>query len=52
MNTHHKIAILCQTIKLLIGISLLVIAIFISNEVWNQFASKATSFKESEMLNN
>ena len=49
MNTHHKIAFLCQTIKLLIGISLLVIAIFLSNEVWNQFASKATSFKESEM---
>ena len=49
MNTHQKIAFLCQTIKWLIGMILSIIAILVSYEVWNQFASKATSFKESEM---
>ena len=49
MNTHQKIEFLCQIIKSLIGMILSIIAILVSYEVWNQFASKATSFKGFEM---
>ena len=49
MNKHQKITLICQTIKSLIGIILSIIAILVSYEVWNQFASKATSFKEFEI---
>ena len=49
MNSKQKIAILFNLVRYLIMAGLLVISIFISKEVLEQYASRATSFKQSEV---
>ena len=48
MNSHQKLAILCQFTKFIILVLLTIVSILISKEVWDQYKSKATSFKQTE----
>ena len=48
MNTQQKVKIVCHLIKSIITIILTVVSILISKEVWEQYQTKATSFKQSE----
>ena len=48
MDSQQKVLILCNLIKYIIVVILTVISISISKEVWQQYQSKATSFKQSQ----
>ena len=48
MNSHQKLAILSQFTKFIILVLLTIVSILISKEVWDQYKSKATSFKQTE----
>ena len=48
MDSQQKVVIACNLIKYIIVVILTVISIYISKEVWQQYQSKATSFKQSQ----
>ena len=48
MNFTKKVDISCKIVQATLTIVFLAISITISKEVWEQYASKATSFKQSE----
>ena len=48
MDSQQKVVITCNLIKYIIVLILTVISIYISKEVWQQYQSKATSFKQSQ----
>ena len=48
MDSRQKVVIACNLIKYIIVLILTVISIYISKEVWQQYQSKATSFKQSQ----
>ena len=48
MNFTKKVDLSCKIVQATLTIVFLAISITISKEVWEQYASKATSFKQSE----
>ena len=48
MNFTKKVDLSCKIVQAILTIVFLAISITISKEVWQQYASKATSFKQSE----
>ena len=48
MDVQQKVKLVCHLFKFIITIILTVVSILISKEVWEQYQTKATSFKHSE----
>ena len=48
LNFTKKVDLSCKIVQVTLTIAFLAISITISKEVWEQYASKATSFKQSE----